>query len=499
MGDEGVQFPLMDGRRSTTRTGRDVFAAAAEVADPGLAHRIRGVEDWRSDYLAPARELVAVGGRSSAASHLISAAGLDRLWSDFRWVVDGTDHPIMAAAELGQGGFATRSFVGGAEPRRGFAVPYHGRELEGSDLRAQARRWVDAGVAEPSLLPALDAANSHPEWFDLSRTTVVVLGAGAELAPLRELLSWGAQVLAVDLPDADRWRRIIAAAEGTPGVLHVPVPRGVSVAASGADADEVAQVAGADLLTRLPDVAAWIAGFDGPVVLGNYLYADGATNVRLSVASDALARFLSDRGSDPILAFLATPTDAFQVGADVVLDSRQRWDRHLLARATRWPLRLANLFQPNYPSVLRDDDGRDYAVADCLVPQQGPNYLLAKRMQRWRAVVNRESGLRVSLNVAPATRTRSVVKNRLLAAAYAGAGRFGMEIFEPDTTNALMGALLVRDLNDPASATNPDVVLTHPSQMFTEAATHGGLWRSAFSARSVLGVAAVVGMIERAA
>ena len=41
--------------------------------------------------------------------------------------------------------------------------------------------------------------------------------------------------------------------------------------------------------------------------------------------------------------------------------------------------------------------------------------------------------LTVSMNVAPPTRTRSVVKNQILAAAYAGAHKFGVEVFEPAT------------------------------------------------------------------
>ena len=58
----------------------------------------------------------------------------------------------------------------------------------------------------------------------------------------------------------------------------------------------------------------------------------------------------------------------------------------------------------------------------------------------------------VSLKVAPPTRTRSVVKNRALAAAYAGAHRFGIEVFEPGTANTLMAALLVHDLRTGAPA-----------------------------------------------
>ena len=92
-----------------------------------------------------------------------------------------------------------------------------------------------------------------------------------------------------------------------------------------------------------------------------------------------------------------------------------------------------------------------FGLADSVVPQQGPNYALAKRLQRWRAVVARESVV-TSANVAPATRTRSVTKNKVLAAAYAGAASFGVEVFEVDTSRALMAALLLHDLRNPSAA-----------------------------------------------
>ena len=55
----------------------------------------------------------------------------------------------------------------------------------------------------------------------------------------------------------------------------------------------------------------------------------------------------------------------------------------------------------------------------------------------------------MALSVAPPTRTRSVLKNRALAAAYAGAHRFGVRVFEPATSNTLMAALLVHQLRRP--------------------------------------------------
>ena len=88
-----------------------------------------------------------------------------------------------------------------------------------------------------------------------------------------------------------------------------------------------------------------------------------------------------------------------------------------------------------------------------------------------RATSARAAGTTVSLNVAPATRTRSVVKNKALAAAYAGAHRFGVEVFDPATSNTLMAALLVHDLR---AGLPPEA---EPWQDEARAAAHGGLWR----------------------
>ena len=119
--------------------------------------------------------------------------------------------------------------------------------------------------------------------------------------------------------------------------------------------------------------------------------------------------------------------------------------------------------------------------------QQGPNYALAKRLQRWRATAARAAGTEVSLHVAPPTRTRSVVKNRALAAAYAGAHRFGVEVFEPATSNVLMAALLVHDLCAGVPAHE------QPWQDEAEGAVHGGLWTTPYAPRSALGLAALLG------
>jgi hypothetical protein len=220
------------------------------------------------------------------------------------------------------------------------------------------------------------------------------------------------------------------------------------------------------------------------LVLGNYVYADGATNLRVASAVDALTAHLLTRRDDLTLAFLATPTDVFAVPADAVAEATRRYREASGIGRVRRPLRVVSggrLLRRNYPP------DADPGINDSLVPQQGPNYALAKRLQRWRATAARAAGTPVSLNVAPATRTRSVLRNRLLAAAYAGAHRFGVEVFEPATSNTLMAALLVHDV---CAAPSPR---THPWQDEADCAAHGGLWRQPYAPRSALGIAVLLG------
>jgi hypothetical protein len=220
-------------------------------------------------------------------------------------------------------------------------------------------------------------------------------------------------------------------------------------------------------------------------VLGNYVYADGANHVRVAMAVDALATHLLARRSDVTLAFLATPTDVFAVPREAVAEATRRYAEASGVGRVRRPLRLLSggrLLARNYAPEA------DPGINDSLVPQQGPNYALAKRLQRWRAAVARDAGTPVSLRVAPATRTRSVVRNRLLAAAYSGAHRFGIEVFQPATSNTLMAAVLVHDLvTRPAPA-------AHPWQDEAACAAHGGLWRQPYAPRSVLGIAVLLGL-----
>ncbi len=476
----GITFPLTaQGRRSTAEAGRAIVADALRAVDPVGSRAAADETAWRSRYLLHLRRLVEAGMDNPQAWRDIAAAGLDSTLARMVVAGDGQDRPVTSLLDAEAGApLETVEVRGSRPPETELSVPYRGRRLAGAALQEQLTAWVVQGVLEPSAAEAVREVAAHPEWLALPGHVVAVLGAGAEMGPLTALLRWGATVAAVDLPRKEIWQRVLDIADEGAGLLLVPVR-------DSDGAGDLVQRAGIDLLAEVPAAADWLCGHSGRLVVGNYLYADGATHVRVSVAADVLGQRVVRARTDTALAFLATPTDVFVVPPEAVAHANESYaHRSATAKTVGRPLRWASrgrLLHRAYPTA------QAAAISDSLVPVQGPNYALAKRIQRWRATTARDQGTAVSFHVAPSTRTRSVVKNRALAAAFAGAHRFGVEVFEPGTSNVLMAALLVHDLMDPAPPHE------HPWQDEAYAAVHGGLWRAPYEPRSALGLAALLG------
>ena len=477
-----IVVPETDGKRSTSALGRAVVADALAGPDPVGSRAVSRETDWRRGYGAHFVRLVEAGLQSEAAAVDIAQRGLESLQARMRATVSDID---VSANEIpldelfvnppGATDLKTVTVQGKRDPERELTVPFKGNRLRGASLDRQLDAWVERGSMEPSAAQAIREVAAHPEWLAMPGRRLVVLGASAEMGPLRAALRWGVEAIVVDLPRPSVWRDIIDIAGDSAGTIHLPV-RGAS--------PQLADLAGADLLSNLPGVTSWLAGFDGQLVLGNYVYADGATNLRVSSAVDALTSHLLSTRDDIALGFLATPTDVFAVPAEVVDFSKNAYENRKLryVRPIARAVSAGRLLRRNYAP------GPAPGINDSIVVQQGPNYILAKRLQRWRATVAQRAGAEVSLNVAPPTRTRSVLKNRALAAAYAGAHRFGVEVFAPSTSNTLMAALLIHDLY--AVVAPPQ----EPWRAEADKAVHGGLWRGPYSPRSALGIAAALGI-----
>jgi hypothetical protein len=306
------------------------------------------------------------------------------------------------------------------------------------------------------------------------------------MGPLEALCNWGATIAAVDVPRPHVWARIVSTARAGRGKLHAPVEEE-------SDGDGTAASAGADLLTKGPEIRTWLTSFDGPLTVMDLVYSDGGNFVRLVGALDGLATSLLETRSDITLAYLGTPTDVYAVPAGTASAAREQAKIGPLRTAIRG-ISGGRAYAKRYQHLITSEEGPAWGISDCIVPQQGPNYILAKNAQRWRACAAREEGVNTSANVAPATYTQSVIKNRLLKAAYGGAHRFGVHVFSPNTSRALMAALLVHDIRNPSGVARATTPLRHPFELHATNAAHGGIWTIPYEPRSVLPLAVVRGM-----
>lgn len=492
----GVAFPRAGGGdRSSLMAGKRLFAEAIQIASPALADAIVDEPDWRHRYPAHIRAQVELMVAEPGETVAIARRALDTVYRSFEFCRDGAAMPIdLALRAPCTDPLYTVTIAGHGKETPRLEVPYRGERLAGSALVAQVHDWVERGIAEPSFAAAIETVVAHPEWLDLSDWNIAVLGAGAELNPLATLAAWRATLIAVDVPDPALWQRLIDIARAGNGRVRIPVREG-----SSADDSRLAELAGADLLTATPQIRNWLVSMPEPLALGCFAYLDGEAHVRLAVAMDALINDLLALRRNVVPAFLLTPTDCYAVPAYTAERAVTRWYTRGAHRMWQEPLRWLTrdrLFASNVAQVLDGPDGFRAGVVDALVVEQGPNYALAKRLQQWRALVAHADGLRVSVNVAPVTRTQSVIRHRAMRAAYAGAHMFDVEVFEPATASALMAALLVHDLRTSSGASAPDAVLAHPLLLFTEGALHSGLWTLPFSPRSALPIAALRGLLS---
>jgi hypothetical protein len=200
---------------------------------------------------------------------------------------------------------------------------------------------------------------------------------------------------------------------------------------------------------------------------------------------DAICKDLSEKRKAS-LAYLCTPTDLHVITEEAHKASANEYKTFSSKPYCMFMRLLSKRFLRKNAMKPLAGVGGDFYVVNGLSVAQGPNYALAKRMQHWRAVVARSKGSIVSSNIAPATSTVSVVQNRTFAWAYEGMPYFKpYEISAPETSNAVMSAILFSDLNDSENASNPKVKLNNPNELFKYGSFNGGAWRCAYQVDSI--------------
>lgn len=486
----GIQFPANEqGQRSTSDAARAVFAAAAHSLEPEIAKSIRGEREWHVAYGKHLVDLARAAAGSNEKALMIAGGGLKAVHHAFRFLRDGFDVSLREAmARYNEPVYGTGEIRGEGELPAALEIPYRGELLAGDSLRRQVDTWLDQGIMEPSAgLALLELAADH-EQRDLRDLDFALLGAGAELGPFDFLCRYGANLIAVDLPQPAIWKRLQHAAADSAGRMLYPVNQGV-----GPGANSPEDVAGADLMTMGPEVRTWLAELDLPYCIGGYAYLHGQSHVLVEVAMDLIMEDLAARRQDLSLAFLLSPTDVFLVPQEAALAARTAPDLSALTewwRAAMGSATNGRLYAPNLIETVQNAHGSDYGLYDGIVLQQGPDYAMAKRIQQWRALTAQAQGCRVSANVAPITKTSSAMSRKDFAAALCGGKPYGVEVFRPPTANAIMAALLVHDLRNPRREP-----LEHPHELFMDKAVHGGLWRTDLQLCSVIEIAAIRGFI----
>ncbi len=496
---DGLQFPVQPNTQkpSTSQTGKEILAEALSIIDHSSSQHALQEKHWRKHYPRYFKALVEHGLLNSRNALCIAQQGLLKAHNSFVFYRDGASYNLKDLLQLPTQTLHHVKVQGESNAAPEWYVPYQGKKLQGQALLDQLQKWQDAGIIEPSHAEALRQANAHPEWFDLSDRTMVLFGAGSEAGPLTWLSKWKANIVAIDLPNAKIWERILHTIQQGNATLIAPSVKEIPADASTA---ELKTQLGANLLTQTPEIIQWLQQFPAQLDLAAIAYLDGEKHVRVVMAMDSIMQSVSESKPDSSLMFMCTPTDVYAVPKEVVeatllkLKQRSRIQK-ILAKSVA-TLSLQHFFKKNPPQLIHSDNGKEYGIADGLVIEQGPNYALAKRIQQWRAIWARHHGQLVSINIAPSTTTHSVTKNPLLKAAFNGAQLFDVEAFSPETTNAMMAALWIHDLRNPASVAHPETPLDHPLELIMSGANHGGLWRVAYLARTALPFAALYGFAQ---
>jgi hypothetical protein len=310
------------------------------------------------------------------------------------------------------------------------------------------------------------------EQLDLRGERFVMLGAGAELAPTELLLRAGAEVLWIDVSEPPR-----SFEEG-----------------------DLWRVSGiGNLLEQPREIAAAIRAFaqEGPVHVGMFAYAPGASKEwRLGAAMNAIVGSL-EPGLVRSVSLLISPT------APAVLSAETRVAAGLRKlHSPSWQRVLARSGLTVEPGWLRMEDTY---VSLSTVSLQGLSYQAAQYIAKICAAetfavygpnLDAPQPVAVSANVAGVTRTRSL-SHPLFSAAFLGASQFGVRIFEPATTRALSGLLMLHDLLNPNAPAALAEGAADKADALLSQQIHGGVFGLPWALEGVIRVAAVVGLANQ--
>eukprot|EP00924_Labyrinthula_sp_SR-Ha-C_P008243 maker-scaffold_11-snap-gene-7.0-mRNA-1 protein AED:0.00 eAED:0.00 QI:132/1/1/1/1/1/3/143/543 len=504
----GIHFPLNESNiRSSSTYAKALLCHAMGSLDKDLTARIQKEKNWRYNYAQYFVELVKLSVVSPDVCFKVSNAALEYIQDTMEFLRDGKSTKLKHALESPYFSFNMMQVEGTAPKSESaqLSLNYKGKVLKNEEVCELVSSWADCGTISQDTAEAHQLLLEEKEKFfsgssSLFRENIFVcFGASSEMGPLHHLLTFGATVVAIDLPKRPNlWKKLVNFAIKSPGTLIFPV-KGLSGSTyTGNELTEpqlmeICEAAGSDLITETPEIANWLLNeplfAQKNLVLGQYTYLDSDLFPRITVACDFISTFLQhNREKDTIFATLSSAADVFLVNEEAVEMAEQRMRTFTLSNLTQKALNaltLNKILQPNnHIKVASPETGDLFYICDGLATIQGPNYALAKRMQHWRAVWCQQNGVKVSSNIAPATFTQSVEHNKLTLYISRSISNFKpIMVFDKDTTKSIMTNLLLFDVADwninSASHLNSNVKLRNPLELVSRTAVDCGVWRSA--------------------
>ncbi len=403
--------------------------------------------------------------RCDIARSLVAAAR-----SAFGWNDDQGEVPLMEhldshhePLEVVDTTFAGRSCL---EPH----VMVDGTRLTGDLLLGYAMELFERGSASPEVPDGISwlVESAATDGIDLRDRRIVMLGAGAELAPTRLWLQGGADVLWID--------------------VGPPPPE---LLGSGAVSGRLTWVPdGADLLAAPGRIRATVERFAGDhaVDIGLYAYAPGRTREwRLAAAMNAIVDTLPP-GLVRTVTMLVSPTTCGILSpADAEGEQRRRDVRPFWQAAAERTGLLGK--GPGHA-------GHGDVAANCgIVPIQGASYQAAQYLGKLMAAEAWATGdppFHVSANTAGISLTESL-RHPVFDTAFAGAGAFGVETFPSATTASLNGLLALRDWLDPEAPAR-QASTNSRARAVTATRVHGGIYQLPYPIEPALRVATALGV-----
>lgn len=432
---KGIQWPLNEtsGKRSTTSTSKKIWSNTANSINKDISKQIINCNTWRKTYQDKVKDLNLEAYSSIEKLTLMAKTGLDELYNTYTCVTESeavlanslnleSEVSLETVVVEGTKGAVSKEVLTNLLPEK-----FLGKIVEEKSADIEVKDRV---------VSLFDGLNDDSLKELTESVCFVMLGATSELCPLVPLLDLGFSVVAVSRPKAEGQKQLTDYAKTSRGSLILPK-------------FTEKQTTGADVITDFVELSSWLLTIEPnkKLVIGNYIYLDGALNVQACLGMDFICKSVLSQRNNSGVAFLGSPGIPLPMSEEARKYSFDMFEKR--GFSDKVLSSLLGPFERNDITIVENDDGeRKIPILNGIVNTQGPSYCLAKSLQVWRVVEAKSDGHFASFNICPPCSTESVFHVSSAAKAMKGLKkRFSpLTYFEPTDCRNLMCILLLADI-----------------------------------------------------